>query len=76
MKENQLNQEIYKGKRGLVLLDLGGDFSEKSSNSEEMSSLSEESEDVGNEDSIDFAIGYLHKDEKEDEGWLFLNEMM
>ena len=29
-----------------------------------------------NENSIDFVIGYLQIDEKEDEGWLFLNEMI
>ena len=82
-KENQLTREQTrklmkeKGLSSLIEKTLEGISQKEASNSEEMSSLSEdEGNEEKNENSIDFAIGYLQKNEKEDEGWLFLNEMM
>ena len=69
-----------KGLSSLIEKTLEGISQKEASNSEEMSSLIEESEDERNEEktenSLDFAIDYLQKYEKKDEGWLFLNEMM
>ena len=85
-KENQLTREQtrkfmkQKGLSSLIEKTLEGISQKEASNSEEMSSLIEESEDERNEEktenSLDFAIDYLQKYEKKDEGWLFLNEMM